>query len=83
MDPVALRIRPLLTEHGLFPTRRTWKRRFATLPRARLPALIGCLGRHLVTLLSALGRTGPRGGRRQYAPARQPNFRTQPPVLAS
>src|SRR5256714_15374222 len=49
-DPVAQRIRPLLTEHGRFPTRRTWERRFATLP-ARLPALIGCLGRHLVELL--------------------------------
>ena len=25
-DPVAQRIRPLLTEHGRFPTRRTWER---------------------------------------------------------
>ena len=50
-DPVAQQVRLLLTEHGRFPTRRTWDRRFATLP-ARLPALIGCLGRHLVTLLS-------------------------------
>src|SRR5262250_18662 len=49
-DPVAQQIRPLLAEHGRFPTRRTWERRFETLP-ARLPALIGCLGRHLVTLL--------------------------------
>ena len=49
-DPVALRIRPLLTEHGRFPTRRTWERRFETLP-VRLPALIGYLGRHLVELL--------------------------------
>ena len=49
-DPVAQQICPLLTEHGRFPTRRTWERRFATLP-ARLPALIGCLGRHLVELL--------------------------------
>lgn len=49
-DPVALQLRPLLTEHGRFPTRRTWERRFETLP-ARLPALIGCLGRHLVELL--------------------------------
>ena len=49
-DPVAQQIRPLLTEHGRFPTRRTWERRFEKLP-ARLPALIGCLGRHLVTLL--------------------------------
>jgi hypothetical protein len=27
-DPVAQRIRPLLREHGRFPTRRTWERRF-------------------------------------------------------
>ena len=38
-DPVALQLRPLLTEHGRFPTRRTWERRFAHL-QARLPALI-------------------------------------------
>src|SRR5919202_1511171 len=49
-DPIALQIRPLLMEHGRLPTRRTWERRFETLP-ARLPALIGCLGRQLVTLL--------------------------------
>ena len=49
-DLVAQQIRPLLTEHGRFPTRWTWERRFAKLP-ARLPALLGCLGRHLVTLL--------------------------------
>ena len=49
-DPVAQQLRPLLTEHGRFPTRRTWERRFEKLP-ARLPALIGCLGRHLVTRL--------------------------------
>ena len=49
-DPVAQQMRPLLTEHGRLPTRRTWKRRFETLP-ARLPARLGCLGRQLVTLL--------------------------------
>jgi hypothetical protein len=49
-DPVAHQIRPLLMEHGRFPTRRTWERRYATLP-ARLPALIGCRGRHLVMVL--------------------------------
>ena len=56
-DPVAQQIRPVLTEHGRFPTRRTWERRFATLP-ARLPALIGCLGRHLVTLLQPWAAQG-------------------------
>ena len=69
-DPVARQIRPLLTEHGRFPTRRTWERRFETLP-ARLPALIGCLGRHLVTLLQPWVSPGPRGSCRQYTPARQ------------
>ena len=49
-DPVARQLRPLLTAHGRLPTRRTWERRFETLP-ARLPALIGCLGRQLVALL--------------------------------
>jgi hypothetical protein len=49
-DPVAQQIRPLLTEHGRFPTRRTWERRCEKLP-ARLPALIGGLGRYLVELL--------------------------------
>jgi hypothetical protein len=49
-DPVVQQLRPLLTEHGRFPTRRPWARRFETLP-ARRPALIGCLGRPLVTLL--------------------------------
>ena len=32
-DPIALRIRPLLTEHGHFPTWRTWERRFANCRR--------------------------------------------------
>jgi hypothetical protein len=40
-------MRPLLTAQGRCPTRRTWERRFAKLP-ARRPALLGCLGRHLV-----------------------------------
>lgn len=49
-DPMSQQLRPLLTEQGRFPTRRTWERRLETLT-ARLPAQIGCLGRHLVTLL--------------------------------
>src|SRR5215468_2250729 len=56
-DPVAQQIRPLLTEHGRCPTRRTWERRFEPLP-ARLPALIGCLGRHLAMLLQPWAAQG-------------------------
>src|SRR5262245_66323526 len=50
-DPVVQQLRPLLTEHGRFPTRRTWDRRLATLP-ATLPSLIGRLGRSLVRALN-------------------------------
>src|SRR5262249_43763483 len=56
-DPVAHQIRPWLSEDGHFPTRRTWERRFAPLP-ARLPALLGCLGRQLVTLLQPWAAQG-------------------------
>lgn len=56
-DPVAREVRILLQEEGRFPTRRTWERRFEKLP-ARLPALIGCLGRHLVFLLQPWARDG-------------------------
>jgi hypothetical protein len=44
-------LRPLLAEHGQCPSRRTWERRLATLV-ATLPAVIGCLGRHLATVLA-------------------------------
>jgi Transposase DDE domain len=40
----------LLCEQGRFPTRRTWERRLKTLP-ASLPAQIGCLGRHLASMI--------------------------------
>ena len=43
-------LRALLTEHGHYPTRRTWERRLRALPDT-LPAQIGCLGRHLVGVL--------------------------------
>jgi hypothetical protein len=56
-DPVVAQLRPLLTEHGRFPTRRTGERRLATLP-ATLPGLIGRLGRHLVTLLNPWAQQG-------------------------
>jgi hypothetical protein len=50
-DPVVQQLRPLLTEHGQFPSRRTGERRLAALPPT-LPGLIGRLGRHLVTILN-------------------------------
>jgi hypothetical protein len=48
--PEMAQVRAALTEQGRFPTRRTFERRLETLP-ATLPAQIGCLGRHLVSLL--------------------------------
>ena len=51
-------LRGLLTlPDGRFPTRRTWERRLAALPET-LPAQIGCLGRHLVTLLQPWATCG-------------------------
>lgn len=50
-DAVAQQLRPLLSEQGRFPTRRTWERRLAALP-PHLPGLIGCLGRHRVAVLT-------------------------------
>lgn len=49
-DAVAAQLRPLLCEHGCFPSRRTWERRLGLLPPS-LPGLIGYGGRHLVALL--------------------------------
>jgi Transposase DDE domain len=56
-DPLPQRLRPLLCEQGRFPSRRTWERRLAALPQS-LPGLIGCIGRHLVTLLHPWARHG-------------------------
>jgi len=56
-DPLTRQVKVLLSEDGGFPTRRTWERRLARLP-ARLPALIGCLGRHLVILLQPWSQQG-------------------------
>jgi hypothetical protein len=50
-------VRELLCENGRLPTRRTFERRLKALPE-RLPAQIGCLGRHLVALLSPWERSG-------------------------
>jgi hypothetical protein len=43
-------LRAVLTEGSRYPTRRTWERRLKALPD-KLPAQIGCLGRHLVELI--------------------------------
>ncbi|HSF32628.1 MAG TPA: hypothetical protein VLK82_19420 [Candidatus Tectomicrobia bacterium] len=56
-DPLPQQSRPLLYEHGRFPSRRTWERRLATLPQT-LPGLIGYCGRHLVALLRPWARHG-------------------------
>jgi hypothetical protein len=50
-------VRKLLREKGRFPARRTFERRMRALPE-RLPAQIGCLGRHLVGLLVPWERSG-------------------------
>jgi hypothetical protein len=56
-DPVVAPLRPLLTEQGRVPTRRTWERRLAALP-VTLPGLSGGLGRQLVTLLKPWAQQG-------------------------
>lgn len=56
-DPLPQQLRLLLWEHERFPSRRTWERRLSALPQS-LPGLIGCIGRHLVTLLRPWGTTG-------------------------
>jgi hypothetical protein len=56
-DAVAQQLRPLLYEQGRFPTRRTWERRLAVLPQ-HLPGLIGCVGCHLVVLLTPWAASG-------------------------
>jgi DDE family transposase len=55
--PQIREVRQLLFEGGRFPSRRTFERRLKALPE-RLPDQIGCLGRHLVGLLSPWERSG-------------------------
>jgi hypothetical protein len=50
-DAVARQLRLLLHVQGRLPTHRTWERRLMALP-PHLPGLIGCCGRHLVTVLA-------------------------------
>lgn len=56
--PLTVELRRLLVnDAGQFPSRRTWERRLAVLPD-HLPGLVGCLGRHLVSLLLPWRDTG-------------------------
>src|SRR5689334_3384833 len=48
--PEMAALRPLLTQDGRYPTRRTWERRLAALPH-QLPAQIRVLGTYLVVLI--------------------------------
>ncbi len=50
-------LRHLLTEQECFPSRRTWERQMSAIP-ATLPAQIGCLGRHLVSLIQPWATCG-------------------------
>jgi hypothetical protein len=50
-------LRALFSVDGRFPSRRTWERRLGKLPES-LPTQIGCLGRHLVALLTPWARCG-------------------------
>ena len=50
-------LRPMLTEDGRYPTRRTWERRLRALPD-KLPAQIGCMGRHLVQVIQPWAEYG-------------------------
>jgi hypothetical protein len=56
-DPLPQQLRPLLSEQGRLPIRRTWERRLAALP-GRLPGLIGCVGRSLLRLLQPWSTQG-------------------------
>jgi len=55
--PEMMTLRELLTEREQFPSRRTWERRLKAIP-ATLPAQIGCLGRHLVSLIQPWTTSG-------------------------
>src|SRR5947199_1080447 len=47
----------LLMQQERFPARRTWERRLKAIP-ATLPAQIGCLGRHLISLIEPWATSG-------------------------
>lgn len=54
---LTVQLRTLLMEKGQFPSRRTWERRLQALPD-QLPALIGCLGRHIAGLVQPWVQAG-------------------------
>lgn len=54
-DLVVSRVRPLLSENGQMPSRRTWERRLKALPDD-LPRVIGTLGAYLAAVLRPWGR---------------------------
>ena len=54
-DDLVRSLRPLLEEHGRFPSRRTWERRLAALPDD-WPRRIGALGCYLAAVLKPWGR---------------------------
>ena len=56
--PEVQRLRALLSEHGRYPTRRTWERRLRAIPDT-LPAQIGCLGRYLMDVLGPWPDSSP------------------------
>jgi hypothetical protein len=55
--PEMAALRPLLTQDGRYPTRRTWERRLAALPH-QLPAQIRVLGTYLVVLIQPWATSG-------------------------
>jgi len=57
-EPQMHPLRDLLSEHGRYPTRRTFERRLTAIP-ATLPAQIACLGRHLLGLIDPFQDWGP------------------------
>jgi hypothetical protein len=50
-------LHPVWTAHGRVPTRRPWERRLAALP-PHVPGLIGCVGRHLVSVFKPWAHHG-------------------------
>lgn len=67
-EPLVPQGRCWLSDHGRFPSRRTWERRLQRWPRT-LPALLGCLGRQLGQVLNPWANQG-RGAALDRTPLR-------------